>query len=86
MPLPKPQPAVFPKVKPAVVVPPPVLPQQQALRQFATKPVVAPLKQGRINKIIQPVKSPLKPPKIAKAPAVKVVPANPLNPLKSYLP
>jgi hypothetical protein len=53
---------LFPKVKVAKVVPPPVLPPQQALRQFATKPVVQPLKRGTINKITQPLKSYLTPP------------------------
>ena len=59
---------------------------QQSLRQFATQACGGTLKQARINKIITPMKSPFKPPKAPKIPAAKVIPANPLAPLKTYLP
>lgn len=79
------KPFVFPKAKAAKVTPPPILKPEQALKQFHTTPVVLPMKQGRINKIIAPMKSPLKPPK--SNPVVKAVaPADPLAPLKTYLP
>ena len=62
MPIKPAKPFVIPKVKPAKIVPPPVLTPQQTLKQFATKPVVPPLKRGTINKITQPLKSYLTPP------------------------
>jgi len=51
------KPYVFPKVKPAKIVPPKILTPQQSLEKFATSPVVNPLGKVKTKAITNPLKS-----------------------------
>lgn len=82
-----PKPFVYPKsqgpINPAAKAVP-LVNQNKILRQFATKPVVKPAKVSSRSLTRAPA-DPLNPPNVP-IPAVKPKIANPLAPLKTYLP
>lgn len=81
-----PKPFVFPKATSPMVPKAPAMPNEnKILRQFATKPVVKPMKVSSKSLTRAPI-NPLTPVKSGKVKVNPVAPADPLAPLRTYLP